>query len=346
MTNGQAPRETAHHREWYRHSRLHGNGGGYQLSGHICALPLCPHTPVSCGAAKYRPITVTDVQSDGRPRAVPRDPRGALPIRDAVAAVRPPCSVLIISTPATKEPRSEKTIRGRSIRYVCPFRRICALHHLGASVRARAHSTYHISPLITPAHPVVQVRDVRYLCPNYTRSTTLTTLSIAFERYPGLFGGSRSKLARCAPHTQTITRPRCTIRERTPMPRGRDRGVSTYYTLADGAPLPDGGRSHALRGRDVIHYVDNFGALACLVKGDSRDPDIGRLAHVLSAILVSTRARPWMDYVRSAANIADLPSRFDIEGLWALIPPSRHYGFKPLRFWDPIYWVLVCVSHA
>eukprot|EP00962_Isochrysis_galbana_P005676 scaffold1528_cov117-Isochrysis_galbana.AAC.1 len=41
--------------------------------------------------------------------------------------------------------------------------------------------------------------------------------------------------------------------------------VSTYYTLADGAPLPDGGRSHALRRRDVIHYVDNFGALACLV---------------------------------------------------------------------------------
>eukprot|EP00962_Isochrysis_galbana_P026980 scaffold8434_cov112-Isochrysis_galbana.AAC.4 len=48
---------------------------------------------------------------------------------------------------------------------------------------------------------------------------------------------------------------------------------------ADGAPLPEGGRSHALRGRDVIHYVDNFGALACLVKGDSRNPDIGRLAH-------------------------------------------------------------------
>eukprot|EP00962_Isochrysis_galbana_P028405 scaffold8977_cov128-Isochrysis_galbana.AAC.4 len=102
--------------------------------------------------------------------------------------------------------------------------------------------------------------------------------------------------------------------------------VATYYTLADGAPLPDGSRSHALRGRDVIHYVDNFGALACLVKGDSRDPDIGRLAHVLSAILVSIRARPWMDYVRSAANIADLPSRFDIEGLWAFIPSSRHYG--------------------
>eukprot|EP00962_Isochrysis_galbana_P031951 scaffold10462_cov119-Isochrysis_galbana.AAC.1 len=64
--------------------------------------------------------------------------------------------------------------------------------------------------------------------------------------------------------------------------------------------------------------------------------DIGRLAHVLSAILVAIRARPWMDYVRSAANLADLPSRFDIEGLWVCIPPSRHYGFKPLSFWDPI----------
>eukprot|EP00962_Isochrysis_galbana_P010558 scaffold2922_cov125-Isochrysis_galbana.AAC.1 len=40
------------------------------------------------GAANYSPITVTDVQSDGRPRAVPRDSHGALPLRDAVAAAR------------------------------------------------------------------------------------------------------------------------------------------------------------------------------------------------------------------------------------------------------------------
>eukprot|EP00962_Isochrysis_galbana_P004135 scaffold1148_cov108-Isochrysis_galbana.AAC.7 len=39
---------------------------------------------VLLGAAKNRPITVTDVQSDGRPLAIPRDPRGALPVRDAV----------------------------------------------------------------------------------------------------------------------------------------------------------------------------------------------------------------------------------------------------------------------
>eukprot|EP00962_Isochrysis_galbana_P020893 scaffold6135_cov135-Isochrysis_galbana.AAC.1 len=44
------------------------------------------------GAAKNRPITVTDVQSDGRPLAVPRDTRGALLlVCDAVAAVGPLC---------------------------------------------------------------------------------------------------------------------------------------------------------------------------------------------------------------------------------------------------------------
>eukprot|EP00962_Isochrysis_galbana_P021613 scaffold6380_cov121-Isochrysis_galbana.AAC.1 len=45
------------------------------------------------GAAKYSPITVTDVQSDGRPRAVPRDSHGALPLRDAVAAARLYCGL-------------------------------------------------------------------------------------------------------------------------------------------------------------------------------------------------------------------------------------------------------------
>eukprot|EP00962_Isochrysis_galbana_P001580 scaffold410_cov125-Isochrysis_galbana.AAC.1 len=40
------------------------------------------------GAANYSPITVTDVQSDGRPRAVPRHPPRAPHVRAAVAAAR------------------------------------------------------------------------------------------------------------------------------------------------------------------------------------------------------------------------------------------------------------------
>eukprot|EP00962_Isochrysis_galbana_P029093 scaffold9273_cov128-Isochrysis_galbana.AAC.4 len=41
---------------------------------------------LSLDAAKVRPITDTDVQSDGRPLALPRDSHGALPVCDAVAA--------------------------------------------------------------------------------------------------------------------------------------------------------------------------------------------------------------------------------------------------------------------
>eukprot|EP00962_Isochrysis_galbana_P019286 scaffold5611_cov132-Isochrysis_galbana.AAC.18 len=31
-------------REWYRHSRLHGNGGGYQLSGRMRTTIVSAHT--------------------------------------------------------------------------------------------------------------------------------------------------------------------------------------------------------------------------------------------------------------------------------------------------------------
>eukprot|EP00962_Isochrysis_galbana_P046269 scaffold18575_cov104-Isochrysis_galbana.AAC.5 len=47
---------------------------------------------LSLGTAKDKPITDTDVQSDGRPLSLPGDSHGALPLlRDAVAAARPTC---------------------------------------------------------------------------------------------------------------------------------------------------------------------------------------------------------------------------------------------------------------
>eukprot|EP00962_Isochrysis_galbana_P019448 scaffold5664_cov115-Isochrysis_galbana.AAC.24 len=44
---------------------------------------------LSLDAAKDRPITDTDVQSDGRPLALPGNSHGALPLRDEVAAAGP-----------------------------------------------------------------------------------------------------------------------------------------------------------------------------------------------------------------------------------------------------------------
>ena len=39
-----------------------------------------------------------------------------------------------------------------------------------------------------------------------------------------------------------------------------------------------------LRGREVIHFVDNSGALACLVKDYSSDEDSAKLVHTFWAL--------------------------------------------------------------
>jgi len=49
--------------------------------------------------------------------------------------------------------------------------------------------------------------------------------------------------------------------------------VSVYYSLRGGVPYP-GGTPHDVRERDVIHFVDNFGSMMGLIKGQSRDADI------------------------------------------------------------------------
>jgi hypothetical protein len=64
-----------------------------------------------------------------------------------------------------------------------------------------------------------------------------------------------------------------------------------------------------LAGRDVIHFVDNTSAVAALTKGYSRVPDSARLVHSFHAWCAAARAHVWFEYVPSAANVADRPSR-------------------------------------
>ena len=72
-------------------------------------------------------------------------------------------------------------------------------------------------------------------------------------------------------------------------------------------------RPEQLRGRDVIHFIDNTGALFNMAKGTSRDDDSARLVHVMHAVLAATECNVWLEYVQSGANIADLPSRGEFE---------------------------------
>ena len=66
-----------------------------------------------------------------------------------------------------------------------------------------------------------------------------------------------------------------------------------------------------LRGCRVINFIDNVAALACVVRGFSREPDLadiaGRLWFEALALEISYRA----DFVPSKCNLADGPSRDD-----------------------------------
>ena len=92
--------------------------------------------------------------------------------------------------------------------------------------------------------------------------------------------------------------------------------------------------------REIIHFIDNTGAISSLLHGTSRKPDNTILVNVFHMFNAGLQARPFWQYVASAANIADMPSRNDFELLAALrstflptiIPPTDVW-FKPLRFW-------------
>jgi len=68
---------------------------------------------------------------------------------------------------------------------------------------------------------------------------------------------------------------------------------------------------HVFRSRKVSHYIDNQAALYSLIKGSSSDVDMNRVAFLLRSFYVRFRVDAWLDYVPSASNIADLPTRLD-----------------------------------
>ena len=63
------------------------------------------------------------------------------------------------------------------------------------------------------------------------------------------------------------------------------------------------------QGRLILHSVDNQGSLSNLISGSSRDVSSAWLVHEQALVSAELGAGVWFEYVRSAANIADLPSR-------------------------------------
>ena len=79
-----------------------------------------------------------------------------------------------------------------------------------------------------------------------------------------------------------------------------------------------------------IHFIDNNGALACLIKGSSScmgtDTIVGMTWHTVSKLNVL----PWFDRVDTKSNPVDGLSRKKLDGPWKIIP--LHFPSRTLKF--------------
>ena len=90
-----------------------------------------------------------------------------------------------------------------------------------------------------------------------------------------------------------------------------------------------------LRGRRVLHWIDNTGAVAALTKGYARAPDSVRIVHVFKAYCLGAGASIWFQWVPSKSNIADLPSRKEYEMLRRFGDAERRAMILPdFEMWD------------
>ena len=86
----------------------------------------------------------------------------------------------------------------------------------------------------------------------------------------------------------------------------------------------------SFRGRDVVLFIDNTGALFGLGKGDCREADSARIIHLFHAACLALRVRVWVEHVATGANLADMPSRDDFSLL-------RKLGSVPVDAGD-VFW--------
>lgn len=102
--------------------------------------------------------------------------------------------------------------------------------------------------------------------------------------------------------------------------------VVVYYSLA---------RSRVLTNKRVIHFIDNTSALSALVNGYATKVAMARMVNAFWVAQLALNNNVWLEWVPSAANPADLPSRaawaeyFEVFGdsMWAdtVFPPMDNW---------------------
>jgi hypothetical protein len=71
-------------------------------------------------------------------------------------------------------------------------------------------------------------------------------------------------------------------------------------------------------GKMVFHFADNQAANGVAVKGYSGSRDLAKVVRIMQDTWSMLRIDPWIEYVRSAANLADQPSRGELGPLLAM----------------------------
>ena len=104
-------------------------------------------------------------------------------------------------------------------------------------------------------------------------------------------------------------------------------GSRTYIMQGEGvgAVAPALSLPALFCGRHVVQFNDNTGALSSLINGYASKPDMARIVNVYHLSQFFLRAQVWLEWIPSAANIADLPSRllYDILLYVHHLPHSR-----------------------
>lgn len=115
--------------------------------------------------------------------------------------------------------------------------------------------------------------------------------------------------------------------------------------------LPYLSEPERFRGKDVLYFVDNTSAIYCSIKGYSTDADTAALVHLLHAVMCEMDVSVWFEYVPSAENIFDGPSRHESELLLNLgarrvqpVYPDACVLSSPSETWD--FAVKVCSKRA
>jgi hypothetical protein len=98
--------------------------------------------------------------------------------------------------------------------------------------------------------------------------------------------------------------------------------IAAYFTVPD-----------LLRGRAVLHFIDNTTALSALVNGYARKPDCAALVNSFHETVMDLRCYIWAEWVPSAANIADWPSRPELERYVPSSAVEIDLVLPPLPLW-------------